>query len=69
MKGEMNIHMKKGPITPRHVMNVRRLPHARQAACKRYVETLIKSDVIVPYLEPKPSCFPAHFVEKGGGKV
>ena len=67
LRGTMKIHLKDGPISPKHVKYARRPPQARQEACKRYIEALVNSDVIVPVPEPAEWCSPAHFVSKGGG--
>ena len=47
LHGKTKVNIKEGPVTPKHVMGARRPPQERQLSCKQYLDTLVKSDVIV----------------------
>ena len=58
-----------GPIVPKHIMGARRPPQACEQACKDYLDTLVRTDVIVRQDAPTEWCTGAHFVDKSNGKV
>ena len=68
MKGDpIHIYLREDPrMRPCHSMSARPLPLAWQQSATKLVQSLLKSEVIVPVSKPLPWCSPAHFVKKPG---
>ena len=65
----MQIHLKKGPITPARTLTARRIPILQEKAANETIQSLLKAGIIRQVYEPMEWISPALFVAKPNGKV